>query len=92
MIITTQPFRDRCAEKNNRPPDLFFSCGLFIHRSKNEKPRESLAACPWFDVVLSVANSLIRQTSTQGRQRKIIPAPKAERVKVVKGICRGHEK
>jgi hypothetical protein len=37
-------------------------------------------------------NSLIRQTSTLGRQRKIILAPKAKRVKVVKGVSSGHGK
>jgi hypothetical protein len=41
-------------------------------------------------VFCPLKNSFFRQTSTLGRQRKIILAPKAERVKVVKGVNSDH--
>jgi len=61
------------------------TAGLFIllrplHSSiQNEKPRESLAACPWFDLVLSVEKLLLptnlnprqaAQNNTRAKSRK----------------------
>jgi hypothetical protein len=77
-MIITSPFAIDALEKIAGRRIHSSPAASFIHRSKNEKPRESLAACPWFDVVLSVKLLLpanlnpgqAAQNNTRAKSRK----------------------